>query len=390
MRRWGQGALILALTGVVLAAAVAGVAGPPPEALPADLAQLHARDLIPGMAPQELRQKAMEAHTAGNWVKAARAWVALLRQMPGDSVALYNLACCYGRLGRPQQAAEFVAAAWGAGFSDLAQLRRDPDFAGVRGTPTFTALLHLLESQRAEADRRAGEGLMVPATVEATVRVVAATSSAAPAPLLVGLHGWGASAEEFVGLFQRAGISQPFVMVAPEGPYATPGARAVGHAWFLTEEDGRRPQPESRREAEAYVLRAVKVVRAEGGVTDDRAVVMGFSQGAHLALQLALDHPEAFAGAVVIGGWVEPDELSTETLKAAAGRVKVLLCASPEDRAVSASEADAAKSFLGGHGISAEIFHYAGGHSVTREVLVRAARFVAEVGTAQATPGGSS
>ncbi len=383
----GLWSMVPVLMAVSLAVPPAWSAEPAAARLPNDLAQLRARDLIPSTTPEQLRTKAMEAHTAGHWVDAARAWVALLHEDPGNSTALYNLACCYARLGAPEQAAEFVAAAWGAGFRDLAQLRRDADFAGVRTSPSFVALLRLLEAQKVRDEQAAGEALEVPATVESTVRVTAPTKELAAPPLVVGLHGWGANAEDFVGLFRRAGMAQPFVMAAPDGPYATPGSRMPGHSWFLTEGDGRKPQPESLRETEAYVLRAVAAVRARGGVRPDRAVVMGFSQGAHLALQIALDHPEAFAGAVVIGGWLDADALPPSTLEAARGKVRVLLCASPDDRAVPPSNADDAKGFLASHGIDAEIFHYAGGHAVTREVLERAAHFVAEV-EGKATPPG--
>ena len=80
---------------------------------PEDILKVNPEDLR-GQDVRALVQSANDAYAEKRYADAARAYVRALRQAPGDSRSLYNLACCYGLLGHQDQAISFLRAAWDA------------------------------------------------------------------------------------------------------------------------------------------------------------------------------------------------------------------------------------------------------------------------------------
>ncbi len=57
-----------------------------------------------------------------------------------DAMVLYNVACCFGQLGRKDDSMAALRKAWDAGFKDPTWARRDPDLALLHGEPEFERL----------------------------------------------------------------------------------------------------------------------------------------------------------------------------------------------------------------------------------------------------------
>ncbi len=57
-----------------------------------------------------------------------------------DAMVLYNVACCFGQLGRKDDSLAALRKAWDAGFKDPTWARRDPDLALLHGDPEFERL----------------------------------------------------------------------------------------------------------------------------------------------------------------------------------------------------------------------------------------------------------
>jgi tetratricopeptide (TPR) repeat protein len=79
-----------------------------------------------------LEKIATDAYQAGEWEKAAKYYLALLRYDISDSGNIYNLACCYGLMGEAELAAKYLERAYRAGFTDIEHISWDPDFDSVR------------------------------------------------------------------------------------------------------------------------------------------------------------------------------------------------------------------------------------------------------------------
>ncbi len=349
---------------------------PPPEP-DIDILAVSPGDLA-GPDVAAIGREAQEAYQAGRYEDAARAFIRLLRVRPGQSEALYNLACCYGLLGHGPQAAQFLRAAWATGFRDLEHIRNDPDFARVRDAVDFADALGDLAEEAGAAAREAGRRLTVVAPVLADVRVIepAGRDPWTRLPLLVGLHGYGDNADNFAALFARRGVEAPFLYCVVQAPYAFRAGEKPGFSW--TAEGRGVGYPEMRRSeehSEALVLAAIEAVKREYPVDETRVYLLGFSQGAGLAYRIGLRHPQEFRGVVPIGGWLDPQAYPPAVLEAAA-RMRFLLCHSPEDRMVPIEAAERARALLEAQDITHEYFPYEGGHTIPKSVLDRVIAFM--------------
>lgn len=69
----------------------------------------------------------------------------LVRLMPEDPTAHYNLACSLALKGRPADAVRTLRAAVSLGYKDYHWMRNDPDLSDLQEYPAFIELLRDLE-----------------------------------------------------------------------------------------------------------------------------------------------------------------------------------------------------------------------------------------------------
>ena len=134
--------------------------------------------------------------------------------------------------------------------------------------------------------------------------------------LVVFLHGYGADGADLLGLADVLGPHLPGVaFVAPDAPDRCSGG-GFGFQWFpIPRFDGStEAMAAAGVEASAADLNAFLDARlAEEGLTPDRLVLVGFSQGAMMSLHVAPRRAETVAGVVAISGrLLQPDALATE------------------------------------------------------------------------------
>lgn len=142
-----------------------------------------------------------------------------------------------------------------------------------------------------------------------------ARAPARPRSLLVLLHGWGSNAQDMAVLAQHLAPCLPQAMaLAPQGferASAQPGARQ----WF----DVVGMTPANRGSRVARVMpRLVQWVRDAQQYTEvppERTVLAGFSQGASMAVELALAHDGLVSRVLAFAGrcTTPPDEAPRRT-----------------------------------------------------------------------------
>lgn len=122
-------------------------------------------------------------------------------------------------------------------------------------------------------------------------------------PLLVLLHGYGADERDLFGLVPY--LPEEFIVAAVRAPLAPPFP-APGYSWYPIEGlEGRDPE---RLTAAARGFLAW--LDAEAG--DGPVGLLGFSQGAAIALQALRLAPDRFAFAVNLSGYAAPGALPTD------------------------------------------------------------------------------
>jgi len=130
--------------------------------------------------------------------------------------------------------------------------------------------------------------------------------------LVVFLHGYGANAQDLLGLADPLAPHMPdTVFVAPDAPEQCAGS-PMGYQWFpipwidgSSEEDSAAGMERAVGDLNAYL----DTVMQEEGISADKTILFGFSQGTMMALHVAPRRPEAVAGVVGFSGRLMSPEL---------------------------------------------------------------------------------
>ena len=187
---------------------------------------------------------------------------------------------------------------------------------------------------------------------------------------LILLHGWGASGDDLLPLgqeLQRAlgWSAEALSLRALEAPEAHP-AGAGARQWYDLNEPG-WPGRHGAIEALGQRLDAELQQAAAEAV-----VVLGFSQGAAMALETALQRP--FAAVIACSGYPHPDWHPQHKLTA-----KLLLLHGREDEVVPVAAQQAIATALEGSGVELSLRTLAGGHTISPEAVQCIAQFLREL-----------
>lgn len=191
------------------------------------------------------------------------------------------------------------------------------------------------------------------------VLVAGAALARAPVAVIM-LHGRGASAEDILALAGEVGHPE-FAFLAPQ---------AAGHTWypyrFLEPLERNEPYLSSALGVVGSLVRGVE----EAGVPAERTVLLGFSQGACLALEYGARNARRYGGLVGLsGGLIGPDGTPRDYPGSLSGTPVFLGCSDrdthiPKERVIETAEV------LRGLGAEVDARLYPGmGHTVNRDEL---------------------
>jgi phospholipase/carboxylesterase len=207
------------------------------------------------------------------------------------------------------------------------------------------------------------------------------------------LHGFGASAEDLAPLAgeitRSAGADAPSACyVFPEAPLEISGVYGAARAWWLLdlallEDELRRGGPRDRRDevpdglpaARTQVLRLLAQLEARFAAPGARLVLGGFSQGAMLALDVALHLERPPAGLILMSGTLLNDAVWQPRLPSLRG-VPVLQSHGRADGLLPYAAAEVLRDRLRAAGAEVEWHSFIGGHEVPRIVVAAAGAFL--------------
>jgi len=178
------------------------------------------------------------------------------------------------------------------------------------------------------------------------------------------LHGRGASARGILGLADELDV--------PDVAYLAP--QAAGRSWypesFLAPIDQNEPQLSSALQTVADTI----VHASEHGLTAEQVVLLGFSQGACLATEYAVRHPQRYGGVVGLsGGLIGPDSRRERTVDAEEGTLDgtpVFLGCSDQDPYIPRERVEETADVLRGLGAKVTMRIYEGlGHTTNEDEL---------------------
>lgn len=164
------------------------------------------------------------------------------------------------------------------------------------------------------------------------------------APLLIFLHGYGSNEGDLFDIAK--GLDQRFMFISLRAPNAL---KDGGYGWFELERIPDQPfkynysdAKNSRVKILSFISNACKTYKLDS----NNVFVMGFSQGAIMAYDLALAAPKKIKGVLALSGKMmdESKKLNTDWAKAA--KTKYFIAHGNADNVIKISEADSAVSFL--------------------------------------------
>ncbi|MBT3238855.1 MAG: phospholipase [Rhodospirillaceae bacterium] len=143
-----------------------------------------------------------------------------------------------------------------------------------------------------------------------------------PKQLVILLHGVGADGNDLIGLapyFQKTLPDALFI--SPNAPFAFDMA-PVGHQWFSLQDFSETARRDGVLGAAPILDRFIDDMLAETGLSEDKLVLIGFSQGTMMSLHVGLRRKTPLAGIIGYSGMLT----DAETLKQEiASRPPVLL-----------------------------------------------------------------
>jgi phospholipase/carboxylesterase len=314
------------------------------------------------------------AYQATRYTEAARLYLTALQHDITNSGDIYNLACCYGLLKQDSLAALYLKRAFRAGFDDVEHVKRDPDFDSIRTRPVFAAAVDSIAALADSTSVRAGAQVELEATcfVPSYVRLPADYDSTRAYPLVIGLHGYGATPKSFAKLCERAG-SPELIYVCLQAPYAFGAGRDLGYSWTTWNNDDSTVGPRSAKASGDFVADAARKLAARYRTSG--TWLLGFSQGCGMAYYAGIRYPALFQGIICFANGFDTLHFTDADYAAAKG-LKVFSSHGREDRVVEYAYGAASRGFLKRRGFKVTIADSKGGHTVPEEQLKQAMKWM--------------
>ena len=195
------------------------------------------------------------------------------------------------------------------------------------------------------------------------------------------LHGLGADGWDFVPIVGELRLPMPVRFIFPHAPErpVTVNAGYVMRAWY----DIRSFTPDGRADAAGLAESVQRVnryleVEAERGISTERTVLAGFSQGGAVALSAGLRFPRQLAGLLALSTYLPfPARLGAERSSANAG-VPVLMCHGRMDPIVEIGMGLEARAALEAQGYPVEWREYPMEHEVCAAELEAIGRWLTQ------------
>lgn len=209
----------------------------------------------------------------------------------------------------------------------------------------------------------------------AGLRYVQADPEDAPAdlPVIFAIHGRGADATDLAGLAPELGHGYRWIL--PQGPRPVPlGPGYVGWAWYELDDSRADTVVESRD----ILARFIDDTLQRLNLAHERALLMGFSQGAVMSLHAGLASETPFAGIAAMSGYLPAADALTPVLPQRRDR-SILMVHGTQDQTLGIELGRSARDLLRHAGLSPEYAEFEMGHQITPESLATVRDYVHRV-----------
>lgn len=198
-----------------------------------------------------------------------------------------------------------------------------------------------------------------------------------PGRIVLLLHGYGSDGDDLIALAQYLKPEMADAMfVAPNAPEAC-DINPDGYQWFALDLDRELSRLDGTAAARPVIMKLLEDLWAQTGLGPAETLIVGFSQGGMMALDVGLRLDPAPIGIVSFSGALVDPERVTEEL---GGKPPVALIHGTVDEVVPAESAQIAEAHLKRMGIATALkLDHGVGHTITPDGLGFAVAFIREV-----------
>ena len=183
------------------------------------------------------------------------------------------------------------------------------------------------------------------------LELIELATGAEPKGTVIWMHGLGADGWDFVPIVRELPLPQDLHLrfIFPHAP-VRPVTINNGHemrAWYdiKMNDISRVPDEAGIRESQASI-EALIAREEKRGVSADRIVLAGFSQGGAIALQAGLRHGERLAGVVALSTYLPLEDSLDREAAAANKRTPIFMAHGTQDQVIPVQLAEASKRAL--------------------------------------------
>ncbi|MBU0710348.1 hypothetical protein KJ762_05690 [bacterium] len=312
----------------------------------------------------------------GNYLDAARYFIASLRFNADNITTLYNLACCYSRLGYTDLAINYLKKAHEAGYSDYSNSLMDTDFVNIRNDADFINCMEEIQN----TIQNTGKVLYVEGSklIPCRVHIPPDFDPNIAYPLLIGLHGYTGNAESMSRLW-RLFKKQNFIFVCPEAPYSVLGSTGNTEGRYSWEP--RIPNLSLWKRADPlveYINNVRKYITSVFKINE--VFLLGFSQGAGYTYVTGIKNPDDYAGIICFAGSLPISDKSSSMLSEIdienGKSLPVFIAHGMNDGAISYDIGAKSRDYLEEHGYDVTFRDFVAGHIIETTVLHKAEKWM--------------
>jgi phospholipase/carboxylesterase len=207
-------------------------------------------------------------------------------------------------------------------------------------------------------------------------------SRGAPELAVIWLHGLGADGHDFEAIVPELRLRRPVRFVFPHAPIrpVTINNGLEMRAWYdIVGFDAAREDGAGIRASAAAITRLVDR-ELERGITADRIVLAGFSQGGAIALHLALREPRRLAGVLALSTYLPLAGSLAQEKSAANVALPIFMAHGEYDPVIPLASADASRKILEREGYAVDWHVYPMPHSVCAPEVAAIAAWLEALG----------
>jgi len=346
----------------------------------------HINPLTPGLLRfldsdlEEFNWRAGQAYRKGDYLNAARWYIAVVRFRTNASLSLYNLACCYGKLNQPEQASQTLWQAILAGFDNFKLAQTDADFETVRDHASFKTVLQRIS----QVETQVGTSIYVPArkAIPCRLHLPEGYQPDKAYPLVLALHGHGSRSENMAAVYKLFNHPQ-FIFAAPQATYDAQRqklTKTVQKSWTLT-----TPDSTLWAQTDPLTLQSIEdiIVHMKKSYKISSIFILGFSQGAAIAYGAGIHYHAQLDGILCFGGQLpatgHPYSLFSEEDLTDAKSLPVFIAHGKKDQAIKIQAGKNSKKRLQAKGFNVTFHAFDGGHSMDAHAVEKAQQWISRI-----------